>query len=168
LATFDRNRQGLRHLYSQWALGQAALPSLEQQQIVGHPIPRFSPKTSSLVRGRALLVGDAAGMVDPFLGEGIYYGVWSGRLAAVAVDGLLKEKSPLACYEEAVRYEIFPELRAASRIAGIVYRFPRFFFKLTARHPEWLKGFGKVLQGRLTYRDLWKRGLDLRYWFQLP
>ena len=167
LATFYRDRQDLRHLYSQWVLGQPAFSSMEQQQIVGHLIPRFSPKTASLAGHRALLVGDAAGMVDPFLGEGIYYGVWSGRLAAVAVTGFLKEKTPLARYEEAIRNEIYPELRAASRIARIVYRFPRFFFKLTARHPEWLKGYGKVLQGRLSYRDLWKRGLDLRYWFQI-
>jgi len=167
LATFYRNRQNLRHLYGQWVRCQPALSSLEQQQIVGHLIPRFSPKAASLVGHRVLLVGDAAGMVDPFLGEGIYYGVWSGRLAAEAVAGFLKEKTPLAHYEEAVRNEIYPELWAASRIAGIVYRFPRFFFKLATRHPEWLKGYGKVLQGRLNYRDLWKRGLDLRNWFRV-
>lgn len=168
LATFYRDRQNLRHLYGRWVGVQPALPSLEQQHIIGHLIPRFSPKTASLVGHRALLVGDAAGMVDPFLGEGIYYGVWSGRLAAEAVAGFLNENRPLTHYEEAVRNEIYPELRAASRIARIVYRFPRFFFRLTARHPGWLKGYGKVLQGRMNYRDLWKRGLDLRYWFHVP
>ena len=33
-------------------------------------------------RGHILLCGDAAGLVDPFTGEGIYYAVKSGRLAA--------------------------------------------------------------------------------------
>jgi geranylgeranyl reductase family protein len=167
VATFHRGRQDLRLLYGQWVQGQSVLPPLEQQQIVGHLIPRFSPKAGSLAGHRALLIGDAAGLVDPFLGEGIYYGVWSGRLAAEAVAGFLKEKTPLARYEEAVRNEIHPELQVASRIAGFVYRLPRFFFKLTARHPEWLKGYGKVLQGRLNYQDLWRRGLDLRNWFHV-
>jgi len=166
LATFYRGRQDLRHLFGQWVQDQPAIPSLEQQKIIGHLIPRFTPRAASLVWHRALLVGDAAGMVDPFLGEGIYYGVWSGRLAAEAVSGYLKGKTPLASYEAVVRNEIYPELRVASRIARIVYRFPRLFFKLTAQHPEWLKGYGKVLQGRMTYRELWKRGLDFRYWFQ--
>jgi len=165
VATFRRERQDLRLLYGQWVQGQPRLPSPDRQQIVGHLIPRFSPKAGSLAGNRALLIGDAAGLVDPLLGEGIYYGVWSGRLAADAVAGFLKGKTPLARYEERVRNEIHPELRVASRIAGVVYRLPRFFFNLTARHPEWLKGYGKVLQGRLTYQDLWRRGLDPRRWF---
>ena len=32
-----------------------------------------------------LLVGDAAGHVDPIHGEGIYYALWSGKLAAEAI-----------------------------------------------------------------------------------
>ncbi|MBI3595732.1 MAG: geranylgeranyl reductase family protein [Nitrospirae bacterium] len=166
VATFRRGRQDPRLLYGQWGQGQPTLPPLEQQKIIGHLIPRFSPKAESLAGRRALLIGDAAGMVDPFLGEGIYYAVWSGRLAAEAVAGFLKEKTPLARYEEAVRNEIYPELWAASRIAGIVYRFPRLVFKLASRNPRWLAGYGKVLQGRRSYQELWRRGLDPRRWFK--
>lgn len=45
--------------------------------------PRFQPD------GRVLLVGDAAAMVNPLTGEGIYYAVVSGALAAdAAVHGV--------------------------------------------------------------------------------
>jgi flavin-dependent dehydrogenase len=33
----------------------------------------------------ACLIGDAAGMIDPFLGEGIYHAVRGGQLAAEAI-----------------------------------------------------------------------------------
>jgi geranylgeranyl reductase family protein len=50
----------------------------------GHRIPmrRIGTRAS---RGRVLLVGDAAGLVDPLSGDGIYEAFVSGRLAAEAI-----------------------------------------------------------------------------------
>jgi geranylgeranyl reductase family protein len=50
----------------------------------GHPIPIYR-RPEPITTRRALLVGDAAGLVDPFSGEGIRYAIKSGRLAAQAV-----------------------------------------------------------------------------------
>ena len=36
-------------------------------------------------RGRVLLVGDAAGLVEPLLGEGLYHAISSGQRAAAAI-----------------------------------------------------------------------------------
>ncbi|NBB90012.1 MAG: hypothetical protein GVY23_02270, partial [Spirochaetes bacterium] len=44
-----------------------------------------------LTHGGVLYVGDAAGMIDPFGGEGIYGAVQSGRLAAEAAIAVLAE-----------------------------------------------------------------------------
>ncbi len=56
---------------------------LEPGSVRGHHLPlstgpRFQPD------GRVLLVGDAAALVNPVTGEGIFYGVASGALAARA------------------------------------------------------------------------------------
>lgn len=56
---------------------------LDPGTVRGHHLPlstgpRFQPD------GRVLLVGDAAGLVNPVTGEGIFYGVASGALAARA------------------------------------------------------------------------------------
>jgi geranylgeranyl reductase family protein len=167
LATFHRDRQDLRAHFGQFTQEHPALPPRQAQRTIGHLIPRFSPKAGSLVHHRAVLVGDAAGLMDPFLGEGIYYGIRSGQLAAEAVSDFLKEEKPLTFYETSVRREIHPELQAASRIAWIVYHFPRLVFQLTSRRPEWLLGYGKIFQGPLGYQDFWKRALDPRRWLKL-
>lgn len=60
-------------------------------QPLGHPLPIFKHRWNSaeeesgrLVNGNVLLVGDAGHLVDPLFGEGIYYAVRSGQLAAQA------------------------------------------------------------------------------------
>ena len=64
------------------------------------PLP-LSPGRPALPDGRLLLAGDAAGLVNPLTGEGIYYAVESGRLAgeaAVTADG-----DPGRAYRAALR-----------------------------------------------------------------
>jgi flavin-dependent dehydrogenase len=54
-------------------------------EVVGHHIGlggwRYRPKSE-----RVFLIGDAAGLVDPLLGEGIYFAIRSGQMAAAAID----------------------------------------------------------------------------------
>ncbi|HEY6140357.1 MAG TPA: geranylgeranyl reductase family protein [Thermoanaerobaculia bacterium] len=70
--------EGLRK-YAQLKTG-----SSEVRHVVGHPIglggPAYRPHSL-----RTFLVGDAAGLVDPLLGEGIYYAIVSGQTAAAAI-----------------------------------------------------------------------------------
>ena len=58
--------------------------SLERAPIYGHPIPIYRGR-DRLNTERILLVGDAAGLVDPFSGEGIRYAIKSARIAAQAI-----------------------------------------------------------------------------------
>jgi flavin-dependent dehydrogenase len=55
---------------------------------VGHQLPLSSWRTPTQ-RGRVLLAGDAAGLVNPMTGEGIYYaiatGLSAGRAAAASI-----------------------------------------------------------------------------------
>jgi menaquinone-9 beta-reductase len=60
------------------------------------PLPMGFNRTASAVPGM-LLVGDAAGLVNPFNGEGIAYAMESGELAAELVhDALVKDRPGLA------------------------------------------------------------------------
>lgn len=53
-------------------------------KIVGHHVGMGGGR-NRLCTERVLLVGDAAGLVDPLLGEGIYHAIVSGQLAAKAI-----------------------------------------------------------------------------------
>ena len=79
--------------------------------------------------GRLLLVGDAAGLVNPMTGEGIYYAVATGEIAGrTAAQALLEHRAPDvgAHHREGVRALLDRHLKhtwAASRLsrsAGIV------------------------------------------------
>lgn len=58
--------------------------------ICGHRIP-LGGKTGKLHTHRAILVGDAANLADPWLGEGIYYAVSSAKIAANVIKESLDD-----------------------------------------------------------------------------
>jgi flavin-dependent dehydrogenase len=86
------------------------------------PIPSLSAADVDAERpsGKGwLLLGDAAGLVDPITREGIFFAVRSGLLAAAA----LGSSSSARRYDEAVRDELHDELRRAARLkAGFFQR----------------------------------------------
>jgi flavin-dependent dehydrogenase len=65
------------------------------------------------------LVGDAAGLVDPITGEGLYYALRSAELLAAAVAS--DEPRAEAAYNAALREQLTPELQAAGEIANRFY-----------------------------------------------
>lgn len=86
------------------------------EEDVGH-LPGWPLPYGNFIRdptcGVALLVGDAGGFVEPFLGEGIFYAHRTGELAAVAVDRGLSEGCDAADqYRHLIRSLVYPELKA--------------------------------------------------------
>jgi len=63
------------------------------------PLP-FKRTAEKSVFGNVLLVGDSAGFVSPVTGEGIYYAVKGGQLAAQAISENLKNGAPLSSYHD--------------------------------------------------------------------
>jgi len=66
-------------------------------------------------RGRVLLVGDAASLVNPLTGEGIFYALLSGRLAGAAWDAV----DPGASYGAALARELGRHLRHTTLLARL-------------------------------------------------
>jgi flavin-dependent dehydrogenase len=111
-----------------------------------------------LVSGCALLVGDAGHLVDPLFGEGIYYAVRSGQMAAESIlDHVSDRRRSLADYEGAVRREIYQEFRVAVRMASIVYSYPRLCHRLLPRYQHIVMLYYDVLRGRETYQTFFAR-----------
>lgn len=105
-----------------------------------------------------MLLGDAAGLVDPITREGIFFALRSGLLAAAA----LRSAGASLTYAAAVRDELHGELRRAARLKAGFYR-PRFTRLLV----DALKQSGAIravmvdlITGRQSYAGLKRRLLS--------
>lgn len=121
----------------------------------GHLIPLggFRRRAAS---GRILCVGDAAGMVDAFSGEGIATAIHSGLLAA---DSLLATggASAAARYDQACRCEIDPELTMSLRAARIFHSLPSALLRAFCLNRNLLAEYDLVMNRQSTYsRLLWR------------
>ncbi|MFX1300914.1 MAG: NAD(P)/FAD-dependent oxidoreductase [Promethearchaeota archaeon] len=91
---------------------------------------------------RILLVGDAAGLVDIFTGQGICYALESGFLAAKtaikAVNNKHFTKQILSEYTWKARRCFGEEIRTSWTVTNLVHRYLHGFFQL-ARRSNWIK-----------------------------
>ncbi len=126
------------------------------------PIPSLSQ--SALAReepagSRWMLVGDAAGLVDPITREGIYFALRSGDLAA---ESLLAARDPAARFSTSVRDEIHVELRRAAHLKARFFR-PRFIgllLRALQTSAAVRDVMGDLVAGRQTYHGLRRRLLS--------
>ncbi|MEZ4588287.1 MAG: geranylgeranyl reductase family protein [Gemmatimonadales bacterium] len=150
--------QNPRQLYDEFLVDQDLVDDLTSERRKGYIIPVFAGGADPIAAGRSLLVGDAAALVDPFLGEGVYYAVRSGQLAAQALAAACRgdRRSPADAYQGGVAAEIYPEFRAARKVAFFVYLFPRLAYGVLrrARH-HFVERYFDVLRGDAGYADLW-------------
>ncbi len=94
---------------------------LSQQSAFRVPLGGYK---TPLVARRTMLVGDAAGLVSPLSGEGIFYAMESGIIAAQVACEAAENKKPshVMEYGRRIREDIISELSAAKYLANILYR----------------------------------------------
>ncbi|WBB68659.1 geranylgeranyl reductase family protein [Micromonospora sp. WMMD812] len=124
-------------------LGLADAPAAHDS---GH-LTRCRAEDSPLRRGRVLVAGDAAGLLEPWSREGISYALRSGALAGAAVA-----EGDLAGYERAVAERLVPSMRAGHRLLDIFERRPEVFHALLATPPGW-RMFVRFCQGRASFDE---------------
>ena len=123
----------------------------------GHYLTIRQPD-SPLADGNALLVGDAAGLIDPITDEGIYSAIWSGqaaaRHAAAYVGG---EAADLSGYRHEVERELVPELKVSRRFHDLFYLTPGLYLWIE-RRTSLVWGLAKqVLLADQTYANVMLR-----------
>ena len=88
-----------RKTLEQWVAGMPEEWELTPDTMVGKPrsagLPMGHNRRPPVYRG-AMLVGDSAGMVNPFNGEGISYAIEAAQFAAEAADEALRRRSDAA------------------------------------------------------------------------
>jgi flavin-dependent dehydrogenase len=119
----------------------------------GHPLP-VRRRRAPLQLGRVLLVGDAAGLMDPLLGEGIRHAVDSGRLVAESVV-----RGDVRGYTRRVYRQIGRDLLWGRLWARLFYNHPWGSFELAVRNPLFVKEFLRLFAGEISYRRMAARAL---------
>jgi len=132
----------------------------------GWPIPSLTEATlrAEYPAGHGwMLVGDAAGLVDPITREGIFFALLSGQLAA---ESILSAADPATAYVQRLRETVYPELLAAARLKARFYR-PRFIRLLISalqrsRHIREI--MADLVAGEQSYHSLRGRLLKTLEW----
>jgi geranylgeranyl reductase family protein len=119
-----------------------------------HPLP-YGNYLSTPGAGNILLLGDAAGLADPLLGEGIYYAHKSAQLAARSViQSYRSSDRALGIYKRLLTEDIISELRFARAGRQIIFSLPQalsalLISYLLRAHPRICE---EVIQGQRSFK----------------
>jgi geranylgeranyl reductase family protein len=126
-----------------------------------HLIPLGGVTQVPAARDRILLAGDCAGFAEPLLGEGIYFSIWSGQIAAdMAAKACELERFDrefLSEYEQKCEKAFGADFEIAYRIACLSYleqdnmhQIAHFFLD----NKMFQKCMVGLMEGSLNYRDV--------------
>ncbi len=124
----------------------AGLADAETVRREGAPLPLQSLKRWDNGRD-TLLVGDAAGAVAPSSGEGIFYAMLSGRLAAETAHEFLVSRSPAVLRQARTRF-----MREHGQVFAILGLMQRFWYRTDRRRER----FVAICGHRDVQRLLWE------------
>ena len=111
-----------------------------------HPLSVFT-SLEPVQQGRVLLVGDAAGLVDPYTGEGIRHALFSGKIAAECIlQGRIRQ------FTRRIHLEIARDLLWAGRLARFFYARQAFSFHYLIRNRYIFQAMLKTITNQSTYR----------------
>jgi geranylgeranyl reductase family protein len=132
---------------------------LRKHHLEGLPVKRDSGHltrcrliTSPLRKGRVIVVGDAAGLLEPWTREGISYALRSGILGG-AIAGraaTLGDESVLADYEVQVGETLVEEMEAGQELFRAFVRYP-IFVHLALFVPKGWRTFTRICRSEYSF-----------------
>jgi geranylgeranyl reductase family protein len=142
----------LKSRFERFVQGVNYVGAVEMERVSFHPLPTFSGDDLPVARGRVLLAGDAANLMDPMTGEGIYYAVKSGHIAAEAiVKAIAEDRGEINEYQDVLRRAFFDDLSVALKLARTVYRFPKMAYTILKSTKSTDHLYLNVLAGNIRY-----------------
>ncbi|MEL7331081.1 MAG: geranylgeranyl reductase family protein [Cyanobacteria bacterium J06560_2] len=129
----------------------------QQGQFYMHPLKLWDGN-HALHAQQALLVGEAAAIVDPLTAEGIRPAMYSGMEAAKALHSALNgEANALSGYSRTIHENWGADMQWAQRIASVYFRVPKIGYRVGIKRPTATKRLGQILAGEVSYADIANR-----------
>lgn len=153
IGTFSSRASNIKSYFQDFLAGKGLSDYLINRHIQGYLLPYSKGKAEPLSVSRGLLIGDAAGLVDPFSGEGIYYALRSAQLASQAINNFFHQRRPLKQYDQDVADEFNKELRRAYKLGKLIYLFPGFTHKFLSKNKNLALKMCLILSGDKQYQD---------------
>jgi flavin-dependent dehydrogenase len=121
---------------------------------VGHQLPTVMPHTHVASKS-VVLVGDAAGFVEPFTGDGISFACHSAAMAAECIaEALASGLIDLRGYAAAIRKELIEELSWSRKLLSLSAAFPGIVYRVFRENDLVWHTFCKVLRGEESFGRL--------------
>ncbi|MBD1844697.1 NAD(P)/FAD-dependent oxidoreductase [Cyanobacteria bacterium FACHB-63] len=118
-----------------------------------HPLPIWGGK-ERLHEGRILLVGDAAGLINPLFGDGILHAVKSG---AIAAESIIDEAADE--YTNRIHAEFAANFDAALNLARIFYQWTGVCYKYGVKYEKGTRYATQLLCGELLFTEMAGRAM---------
>jgi geranylgeranyl reductase family protein len=129
VSTYPQSGRNLREMLQRLIAEDASLQyrlrgARMRGKVLGHPLTTYNPRLP-LVGDRVMLLGDAAGLINPLNGEGIQYALHSARWAADIAAGCLAsdrlDAAGLEGYQQRVHHSLRTDM-AFSRLVVQLFR----------------------------------------------
>lgn len=118
-----------------------------------HPLPIWNGKEDLNTKdGRVLLAGDAAGLISPMFGDGIYHAITSGKLAVkTIVENKTKD------YTKVIYKEIGNNFDSSSMLAKAFYKYTDFIYSHGMKKDYSARVAAELLCGTISFDSIKKR-----------
>lgn len=127
-----------------------------QMKFHAHPLPLWSGKEPLHTRdGRILLVGDAAGLINPFFGDGILHAVKSGKIAAECIL-----ENAVVTYSDRIHAEFAANFDAALNLARFFYQYPGVCYQYGVKNPKATRLAAELIGGELSFNSILGRAVN--------
>ncbi len=163
IAGKGRSAQEMRRMLDRYLADKGI--STKHATYYGHMIPsleRRAWRTNRVAGDGWLAVGDAAGLVDPVTGEGLYYAMRSADLAASAI--LADTGNPATAYRDVLWREFTADLEVGAKLAKRLFLGNFFFAGVSTRMIQFMRRSPTILSvvqdlfaGTQGYLDLKSR-----------
>lgn len=120
-------------------------------KLKGHALPR-SVDYKIYNTKRSLLVGDSAGAVENFYGEGLYYGLKSSVIAAKEIKNAIDNNKSLDNYTRRLKSEILVHVKYSKKSAEFFYPRQKFGYYYMVRNKLMNYYYSELIHGKISQR----------------